>query len=167
MKTICKYIMPLVVLIVCISCKKDNQVNQDDQVTKVTQRIVGADDCIQNYGWSWRNGEASTFEVDDDYEYSQMSFKTKVNGNLSCTFYGSSKDYYIELIINGTTYFKDGTDISNYTYYSERYTDIGNVKSNEIVIIRGVNCKVKDIKIVGLPDNSGKEEPDDDPQWDF
>lgn len=160
--------MPLVVLIVCISCKKDNQVNQDDQVTKVTQRIVGADDCIQNYGWSWSNGVASTFEVDDDYEYSHFSFKTKVSGNLSFTFYGSSDEYYIELIINGTTYFKDGTDISNYYYDSKRPTSIGNVKSNEIVVIKGVNCKIKDIMIVGQPaDNSEKENSNDDSQWDF
>ena len=155
MKTIFKYIIPLVVLLVYISCKKDNQ---------VTQRIIGADDCIRNYGWSWSNGEASTFEVNDDYEFSYLAFKTKVSGELSFSYrvVGSSGDY-IEMIVNGITYFRNE---NSYGYW--RQTNIGNIKSNVIVFIKGYDCKIKDIKIVGLPDNnSDKENPNDDPQWDF
>lgn len=165
MKTIFKYIMPLVVLLVCISCKKDNQVTQNNQVTKVTQRIIGADDCIRNYGWSWSNGEASTFEVNDDYEFSYLAFKTKVSGELSFSYrVGGWSGDYIEIIVNGKTYFRE--EQNTYGYW--RQTNIGKIKSNEIVFIKGYECRIKDIKIVGLPDNnSDKEDPDNDSQWDF
>lgn len=127
---------------------------------QVTQRILGVGDCINNIGWSWNNGEASTT---DAYDHGTFSFKSNVTGEL--TFYYRATSYssaYTELsvTINRKSYF-----YSDYSNGPSTYTSVslGNIKAGEVVVFYGCNYKVKDIKIVGTSDNSTP----DNQQWDF
>ncbi len=121
--------------------------NEDDSeknTDPIIQEITGAGDCLTNKGWSWSNYEAVTINKTDTCEF---SFKTTVAGELS--FYHSSgndyrysvsSDAFLEVVINDKTYFKKGTGSSG-------SASIGSVKANEVVIFRGRDYRVKNIKI--------------------
>lgn len=154
MKTIFKFLIPFMVLMVCVSCEKDKL---------ITQNITNPSDCIECVGWSWENGMARTLD-NDSAEYSHFSFKAKVSGELIFSRRLSSQiKAFLEVKVNGKIFYNTTSSTSNFGDIS-----IGNVKYNDIIIFRGYACDVKNIHIVGqAPANSGQGDPDDDPQWDF
>ena len=134
---------------------------KNDEDTTITQRIMGAGDCINSRGWSWNNGEASTA---DDFEEGYFSFKAEISGELTfyyrATSWNSSYTKF-SVTINGKNYFYSGYNNGPSSY---QYVSLGNIKAGEIVVFTGCRYKVKDIKVEGQ--KGGTNNPDD-PQWDF
>lgn len=153
-ETIIKCIAALFCAIVIIGCTENN-----NEETKITQRIMGAGDCIENNGWSWSNGEAYAMD-----EHSSFSFVTKVSGELSfsydCDQTSTLKPSYLKIIINDKQYFYNTGCAHSYS------CSLGKVKAGETIVFTGTEYKVSQIQIVGDATNQNNGDPDN-PQWDF
>ncbi len=152
-ENIIKCLVALLFAISIIGCTEKN--NED---TKITQRITGAGDCIENNGWSWSNGEAYAME-----EHSSFCFTVKVSGELSfsyvCNRTSTSKPSYLKININDKQYFYNTETTSSHT------CSLGNVKIGETIVFTGTEYKVSHIQIVGDATNQNNENPDN--PWDF
>lgn len=154
---IIKCIAALFFAIAIIGCTEKN-----NEETKITQRIMGAGDCIENNGWSWSNGEAYAME-----EHSSFSFVTKVSGELSfsyiCNQTSTLKPSYLKIVIENKQYFyKTGTSSSH------QQSSLGNVKAGETIVFTGTEYKVRGIQIVGDATNQNSDNPSNpNNPWDF
>lgn len=154
------YIFPFILLVFLNSCTEE----------KVTQRILGAGDCLTCDGWSWNNGEAATTE--NNYEnIHSFSFKSIMSGELSFSHHmmsNSSGGYsgsLLQVSIGGKSYFEVRTGDGGTTTYTE--TSVGSIKAGEEIVFRGKRYYVKDIKIVGESSGNGNSSDDPEHQWDF
>ena len=114
---------------------------------KVTQRIMGAGDCMSCSGWSWSNGVATTTAGTYwDEDYSVFAFTTTISGDLSFS-YKKEHHYTNELLvaIGEKMYFQESSDGPNIY----KRVSIGYVKAGEIVTFAGYGYSVRNIVIVG------------------
>lgn len=142
---------------------------------KVTQRILGAGDCLTCNGWSWNNGEASTIENNTNNDH-LFSFKSTVSGELTFShhmipYYGTTYSGSLLMVsIGSKLYFQVTTSDGGTINYTK--TSIGSIKAGEIITFKGRRYYVKDIKIVGTQGSSNQNNPSDEPSdpndpWDF
>lgn len=162
-ENITKCLVALLFAISIIGCTEKN-----NEETKITQRIMGAGDCIVCSGWSWSNGEAKTTR--DEGAECIFRFKTIVSGELSFSHkskYSSSSYDWLTVMIGNKMYFNEKESHNTFSKSS-----IGSVNAGDTISFTGREFYVKDIKIIGVANNPDKSNTPDTPSnpdnpWDF
>ena len=150
MKTICKVVFLLV--IVLTSCSKK----------PYTQRIKSVSDCTycSSY-WSWNNGVASIKDVDDGASF---DIKAIISGDFSFSYKIVNDSYEDYIRVSGGVSYRDDVETG------WKHVNAGHVDAGKTILVWGNNCSIKDIKIKGYIEAEAPEpepqEPDVNP-WDF
>lgn len=160
-ENIIKCLVALLFAISIIGCTEKN-----NEETKITQRIMGAGDCIENNGWSWSNGRATAGGKE-----CSLSFAAQIAGELSFSYscwLSNTDESYLRISINNKQYFYDTGLEGKWKYSSIAQSSLGNVRAGEVIVFTGAYYDVYNIQIVGDAANQNDNNQDNpENPWDF